>query len=423
MFKLNRYNFLQLLFALLLLQGTALFVSTPAVAQTAAFYQKGLTSAELHTLFSVQELSRKGEYAEGLQKIKKIDQGRRSGQVLPPLLGFVAGNLNFQLGDYRAAVIHYRQVVEQEPEFYIAFENYGMALLQADDYKAAGQILLQAAGVLPQKARQLKYRAAIAYLYGGELEKSRALLVELTSSASSDAGSATASVLPLEDWLKALIQVDWQLADYKAATAVAAKLVDNYPDKITSWRLYGQVAMGAAEYRKALSAYKVLQSEGHITVPERRLIAGIYQRLELYQDAAEILEAIFAEVEPGQMELKQLISIYCLTGAVEKALSTIDRLQKLYPDPANLFQRGEILYSAGRYREASRVFLSLKKIPKNDGRQYILAGYCAWNIDDYPAAASTWQKAASYPAWRKQALDLLQTLKPWLEVEIGKATN
>ncbi len=402
---------------MLLLSGVVLILPASVAARSASFYQKGLSPAEMRLLFRLQELSRKGEYAKGLQQFNELNEGHRSDQDLPPLLGFVVGNLNFQLGNYQAAVTHYHRVVEQAPEFYIAYENYGMALLQAEDYPAAGRTLLQAAAMIPTKGRQLKYRAAIAFFYGGELEKARTLLVKLTSPVSSATVPVSGSDHPPADWLKALLQVDWQLADYKAAVTVAEKLVDSYPDEIDFWRLYGQVALAAAEYRKALSAYKVLQSEGHITLSERRQIAGIYQRLELYQDAAEVLEDIFAEVKPGQMELKQLVAIYRQTGAVEKALSTLDRLQKLYPDPVNLFQRGEILYSASRYREAARVFLALKKIPENDGRQYILAGYCAWNIDDFPAAASSWQKAATYPACQKQALELLHTLKPWLADE------
>jgi tetratricopeptide (TPR) repeat protein len=406
-----------LLFSVLLLFAGALFTPMPAAAQPASFYQKGLSPVAMRLLFRLQELSNKGEYAKGLQKFNEFNKSRRSDQDLPPLLGFVVGNLHFQLGNYQAAVTHYRRVVAQAPEFYTAYENYGMALLQAEDYPPAGRTVLKAAAMIPKNVRPLKYRAAIGFFYGGELEKARTLLVELTSPVSSTTVPVSASDHPPADWLKALLQVDWQLEDYKAAVVVAEKLVDSYPDKIDFWRLYGQVALAAAEYRKALSAYKVMQSEGHITLPERRQIAGICQRLELYQDAAEILEEIFAEVKPEPMELKQLVAVYRRTGAVEKALSTLDRLQKLYPDSANLFQRGEILYSAGRYREAARVFLTLKKIPENDGRQYILAGYCAWNIDDFPAAASAWQKAATYPARQKQALDLLQTLKPWLATD------
>ena len=127
-----------------------------------------------------------------------------------------------------------------------------------------------------------------------------------------------------------------------------------------------------------------------------------------------MLEKALVGVEPPAADLQQLVALYRQVGETDKALSTLSRLQKIFPDPMNILQQGEILYSAGRYREAARIFLSLKKILHNDGRQYILAGYCAWNSDDFPAAAQAWQKAATYPVLEKEAFDLLQTLKPWL---------
>ncbi len=393
---------------ILLSFGITLLAPLPARARTAAFYQKGLTPVEFHLLSAIMELNRRGEYAKALRKFNEFEKGRRPDKALPPLLGFVGANLNFQLANYPAAVSLYKQVVKQAPEFYLAYENYGMALLRAEDYAAAGKVLLQAAAMQPQKDKQLKYRAAIAFLYGAEPQKARDLLRELVYSADPE------NPAPPADWLKALLQVEWQLKDYKAAVAVAEKLVDSYPEELSFWRLYGQVALAKADYQKALSAYKVLQAEGELGVKELKLVAGIYQRLDLQREAAAIWEKALAGVEPSAADLRRLVALYRQIGETDKALSTLNRLQKSYPDPKNILEQGEILYSAGRYREAARIFLSLKKIPEKDGRQYILAGYCAWNLNDFTAAAAAWQKAATYPVWQKQALNLLQTLKPLL---------
>ncbi len=99
---------------------------------------------------------------------------------------------------------------------------------------------------------------------------------------------------------------------------------------------------------------------------------------------------------------------------MDKSLKTLDRLQKLDPDKDTAFRRGKIYYHAGRYRKAYEVFTKLEKIADEDGYQHLLAGYCAWNENDFSAAATSWNKAANYPAWQERALKLLRTLKPWL---------
>ncbi len=404
----KREDYLRRGLLLIILPAVISFSVGVALAEDAAFYQKGLSPAATSLLFTVQELSRAGKYRLAVQKIEQFNQGRT--RDLPPLLGFVAGNLNFQLGNYHKSVNLYCQVVAAAPDFGQALENYGMALLQVEDYKEASRILLQAAEKVPKKSDQLKYKAAVAALYAGDYRRARSLLVALTATS-----AETFSSPPPAAWLKALIQVDWQLSDPQAALIVGERLVDLYPGEISHWRLYGQVAVAAGDWRKALAAYRVLQVEGHITIKERKLMAAIYQQLDLFTDAAEILTKVYSEDEPEAQELKQLVSLYRQIGQTEKALKTLTRLQKLYPDPMNLFMRGEILYAAGRYREAAEIFMALDKIPEENGRQFILAGYCAWNLDDFPAAASSWQQAAKYPAWQKQAQELLQTLKPWLK--------
>lgn len=405
---MNSYkNHPYLFFAALLLLFFSLFLSTPAVvsAREASFYQKELSPAAARALFEIQEFNRNGEYQKGLQRFEKFATSRS--KEPPILLNFIAANLNFQLTHYPESVQLYRRVLAKAPEFNAVYENLGAALMMAENYKPAAEMFLKAVVLLPEKQRKLKYQAAIAYLYGEAFGKARSLLLELLA----------AHPAPPADWLKALIQVHWQLGETKAALDVAAQLVDSYPAVIKHWRLYGQIALAAEEYQAALIAYKVLQADGRITVKERKLIARIYQQLQLPGAAAVAWESVFAENEPSRQELETLTSLYQQSGEPTKALQALDHLQKLTPEIDTDFRRGKILYYAGRYREAYKIFTKLEKIAEDDGYQHLLAGYCAWNENDFPAAAASWSRAANYPAWQERSLNLLRTLKPWLEPE------
>ena len=385
----------------------SLLLSIPAIvsARESSFYQKELSPVAVRVLFEIQELNRGGEYQKGLQRFKKFAASRR--KEPPVLLNFIAANLNFQLGNYSESVKIYRRVLAKAPEFNAVYENLGMALMMTEDYKPAAEILLKAAVLLPEKQQKLKYQAAIAYLYGEDFGKARLLLLELLA----------VHPAPPANWLKALIQIHWRLAETKAALKVAARLVDSYPETIKHWRLYGQIALVAEEYQTALSAYKVLQADGRITVKERKLIARIYQQLQLPGAAAVAWESAFAENEPSRQELETISSLYRQSGETAKALQALKQLQKLNPEIDTAFRRGKILYHVGRYREAYEIFTKLEKISEDDGYQHLLAGYCAWNENDFPAAAASWNKAANYPVWQDRALNLLRTLEPWLAAE------
>ena len=389
----------------LLLFSLSLALPTAVSASKAAFYQKELSPAASRVLFAMQEFNRQGEYQKGLQSFEKFATGRK--KDIPALLNFMAANLNFQLARYPQAVSLYRRVVAKAPEFDAVYENLGMALMMTEDYRSAAEILLKAAALAPEKEEKLKYQAVIAYLYGEDFTHSRALLLALVA----------AHPTPPADWLKALIQVHMRLEESGAALQVAARLVDSYPEKIEHWRLYGQLGLANREYETALSAYKVLLASDQVSLKEQKMIATIYQQLQLPGAAATVWEKVFAEREPTFHDLERVVSLYRQSGQVDKALSALDKLYKLNPDSKILFQRGQVLYHAGRYRKAYEIFTKLDKVAENDGYQYLLAGYCAWNENDFPAAAATWKKAANYPSWHERAISLLQTLKPWLEPE------
>ncbi len=389
----------------LLVFSLSLTIPAAASAREAAFYQKKLSPVAVRLLFEMQELSRSGEYQKGLQRFEKFSVKRS--KELPVLLNFMAANLNFQLANYPESVKLYRLVLEKAPEFYVVYENLGMALMMTESYKAASEIFVKAAAFLPEKQQKLKYQAAIASLYGEDFGKARSLLVKLLAD----------NPEPPAAWFKALIQAHWRLDQSKAALEVAGRLVDRYPAAIEHWRLYGQIALSAGEYQLALSAYKVLQTSGRASVKERKLVARIYQQLQLSGAAAAAWESVFVENEPSSLELETLVVLYRQSGQVDKVLKTLNRLQKLEPGTAIAFRRGKILYYAGRYREAFAIFTKLEKISEEDGYQYLLAGYCAWNENDFPAAATSWNRAADYPVWRDRSLNLLRALKPWLEAE------
>ncbi len=393
---------LLVLVALMLLVRPSVVTARPTSA-----FGKGLSPAAIRILQRVQRRIEKKQYRASLAELEKYRAGCR-GKV-PPLLDFVAGNLNFQLERFAAAAACYRRAVAAAPEFDEAREDLGVALLQAKRYREAVEVLLEAASRRPEKAEKLKYQAALGALYGEDFRLARRLLRELVAAASQ----------PSAECLQALIQAELQLKLTGEAQVTARRLTDLYPGDEAHWRLLAEIALAAGYWREALSAYKVLAANHRLKAAEYRTLAGIYQQLELPEAAARAFEKyLSARPRPTSRELKTLIGLYRRAGRYDLALAAVGRLARLVADADRLaFLRGEILYQAGRWHEARRTFSRVVKLSdrKKDGLQHLLAGYCAWNENDFAAAARAWERAARYPALRRQALSLLDALKPWLE--------
>ncbi|MBN2706040.1 MAG: hypothetical protein JXR89_06350, partial [Deltaproteobacteria bacterium] len=93
------------------------------------------------------------------------------------------------------------------------------------------------------------------------------------------------------------------------------------------------------------------------------------------------------------------------------------RLAPQLGPPESAWRRAQLLYRFGRYGEALPLLLGLNKLAAEDGYQFLLAGYCAWNLNDFSTAARAWKKAAAYPAWSERARALNRRLEPWLAAE------
>ncbi len=62
-----------------------------------------------------------------------------------------------------------------------------------------------------------------------------------------------------------------------------------------------------------------------MSAKEQKLVARIYQQLQLPEAASAIWERVFAQSEPSRHELETLVSLYRQSWQVDKALKTLDR--------------------------------------------------------------------------------------------------
>ena len=73
--------------------------------------------------------------------------------------------------------------------------------------------------------------------------------------------------------------------------------------------------------------------------------------------------------------------------------------------------KADLLYSLERYREAEEVYrqVARKETPQT-GRAWLMAGYAAWQSEDFSASRSAFEKAAADRCHRKAALLAMRQL-------------
>jgi tetratricopeptide (TPR) repeat protein len=308
------------------------------------------------------------------------------------------------LEDYAAAATAYERVLQLAPEHAGAWENLAMALMAKGDYAAAAPIFLRlAAGVREDRAARDRFLAyaGSAFLQAGDYRAALAPYRELTADRPA----------PNPSHLCALLRIYLELEEYSAAEMAAVRLVNLLPADAAGWRTLGQIRLQRQRYDEALAAYAVLRKMGAACANELRTLARLYQRRGLPLAAARILAASYgdaASLEPRHYDL--LVGLYAAGGDLDAALCWLERRQREHPDPTAIMRRGDLLYRAGRFDDALAAYRQVKRLPADDGRQFLMAAYSAWYLNDYGLTRELAERARRHDAFRRHADALLAAL-------------
>ncbi|MBN2232736.1 MAG: tetratricopeptide repeat protein [Deltaproteobacteria bacterium] len=380
-----------------------LFLLPPRPAAAAAErWVRELPPAVARVVAAAQELAGKGNEREAVARLAQVRQP--NGPPRYVLVELLAGNLAFMVEDYAAAAAAYERVLHLAPDHAGARENLAMALMAGGEYAAAAPLFLCLANGTGQdlaaRDRFLGY-AGSALLHAGDYRAALVPYRELTVD----------RPVPDPGHLRALLRIYLELEEYPAAEAAAARLVNLRPDDAAGWRALGQVRLQRQRYGAALAAYAVLRELGAASADELGTLARLYQHRGVPLAAARILAESFtgaATLEPRQYDL--LVGLYAEGGETDAALRWLERRQREHSDPAAFMRRGDLLYRVGRYAEALAAYRQVEKLPGDNGRQFLMAAYSAWYLNDHDLTRMLAERARRHDASRPGAVALLAAL-------------
>ncbi|MEA3240128.1 MAG: tetratricopeptide repeat protein [Pseudomonadota bacterium] len=379
-----------------------IFLPRAALGTTSSLdsYQRLLSPAAHRLLVNVQSLVAKKEERKALAKIEKFRQDHHRSAYL--LVEFMAGNLQFSLEQLGTAVVSYRRAIELAPKFLPAQENLGMTLLSLQEYRQAGEKFAAAVSLARKTDSDrldtlLKY-AGTSYVMVADYGRAQPFFSELVEQRH-DFGRES---------VQTLVRIYLELQRNKAAEQLLVRVLSRFPEDTAYWELLGQVRLGVKNYASALAAYKVMLSLKTPEAKDFKIISQLYQLLGIPSAAAQVMEQLYQLQSSLTVdELGKLVSLYLQAGDDDRALDWLKRKQSLYPSGRNLLQQGEILYRAGRYKEAYGILSGLTLLSEKQGYQFLLAGYCAWYADDLSAARSAFKRASKYERYRERSIALI----------------
>ncbi|MEN8210100.1 MAG: tetratricopeptide repeat protein [Thermodesulfobacteriota bacterium] len=296
-----------------------------------------------------------------------------------------------------------RQVYEKAhkafPDNAEMLQNYTILTYETGNLLKAGQLFEKLYRLKGSTDKKILYQASGIYYQAENFKEAKRVLTQLLNSKGEKESRC------YED----MIAICLELKDWLTAEKWAKTYLEKDPAQARYWRLLAQMRLDREEYKAAASALEIAYRLENAKSAEWRELSDLYMYLNAPLMAARCTQKAFGNNIPEKQKIR-LARIYARTQRFDKGISYLNAAYKENPSAQLLFEKGRMLYDAGRYKEAIEVFAACTKMDKKLGNAYILAGFAAWNIKAFEKARSFFAAATVLPKHREQANDAVLVL-------------
>jgi len=317
---------------------------------------------------------------------------------------FLRGVLAYQLGRLDAAKELFTQTVKLRPCYVAGLNNLAMVLYQQKKPVKAAELMLKAYGFSKPVDPRFLYEAAVLFLAADRPEVALAHLQRLAALAK-----------PEKSWLLTLLHTHLKLKQTREAQAVLRRLLDLSPGEVDLWRTSANLNL---ERRRFVSAAGDLEVAYRLKEPDPadwRTLSDIYLAAKVPLKAALCYQRSLGKA-PTAAQLDRLAEIYLQGNYLEQALESAQAAAALAPSAARFALLGRIYMQKKLYKQAFEAFSRAAHPPgKNTASYHLLAGYCAWQMEDLAGAqkslAQALKQASPGSALAKEAAQNLAAIK------------
>ncbi len=277
---------------------------------------------------------------------------------------FGLGHVNYTLGNFEesAAAFHesFRTDANPQPEtLYFAAAGY----MAAEDYAAAAPML--------------------AELCGGGWGTTR------------------------HDWYAQLASCAIHLEQRDLAAPVLAAYLANDPGSHEAWYLSYQFHVGFKEYRDAAVALTMVGYLRDLTSREQRTLGDLYNVVGVPALASDQYHAVLND-DARSEDYERLASALVASHDLEGALSSLRQGLQTHPTLRLWSLLGDVHYLRKDYAAAAEAFTQVIQLDHENGRAWLMIGYCQIELGNRGLAIQNLVAAAKYEDQSDLAERLLQ---------------
>ncbi len=283
-------------------------------------------------------------------------------------------------------------------------QNYTILTYETGDLNKAAKLFEQLYALKGKSDKKLLYQASGIYYQAENFKEAKRVLKQLLASK----GKYNPK------WYEDMIAICLELDDWKSAEKWSKRFLDLEPWQHRYWRLLAQIRLDREEYKQAVSALEIAYRLENAKTTEWAELGDLYLYLNAPLMAIRCMKTAYGNDIPNKKKIR-IAQIYARTHRFDKGIKYLNDAFKSKPSAKILFEKGRMLYDAMRYKEAIKAFEACTKMDPKFGDAYIVAGFAAWNMNDFSKARSSFAGASTLPKFRLQANDAVSVLDDLME--------
>ncbi|MEZ4386551.1 MAG: tetratricopeptide repeat protein [Candidatus Krumholzibacteriia bacterium] len=348
------------------------------------------------TLFRAITKAKRGEHAEavailGEHLAEHPDQDH-------PLVRYHLAVSEDALEEYGEAKAQYSRAVDMEPRLAAAWFGLGHVEYTLGHYASSGAAFLRAFKTSSDPRPETLYFAAAAFMLAEDQAAAAPLLTELCS------GNWG---VPRHEWYAQLAACALDLEQPALAQERLAAYLQAQPDNHEAWFLQYQFEVGQKHYREAAVALTVVGYLRELTPREQRTLGDLYNVAAVPALACARYRRAMDGQTPAADDYERLVSAYVASHDLDAALDALERGLDDDPTPRLWSLLGDIHYLRKEFAAAADAFAHVAELDPENGRPWLMIGYCNIELGNRGPAIQNLVKAAKFEDQADLAVRLL----------------
>ncbi len=398
----------RLFYQIILVTFSLLLALTFSAAQAAQTKVEDLPKEAIKAMYLAQQALQGKKYDEAVTAL--TEYMKMAKEAIPLSAYQMLGYAWYEKGKPEKTRQVYEKAHQSFPDNPEMLQNYTILTYETGRLNEAAKLFEKLYVLKGKVDKKLLYQASGIYYQAENFKEAKRILTQLL----------TFKGEPDPRWYEDMIAICLELKEWNQGEKWVRIYLEKRPGQAKYWRLLAQMRLDREEYKSAVSALEITYRLEGGKQTEWAELGDLYMYLNAPLMAIRCMETAYGNNIPHKQKIK-IAQIYARTQRFDKGIEYLDAAYKAKPSAQLLFEKGRMLYDAMEYKKAIAVLEACSKMDPKFGQAYILAGFSAWNINDFAKARSSFAGASTLPKFREQANDAVLVLDDLMTAMSEKA--